>query len=102
MNFAGFVEILHSIQQHPENLTASQHVYLRYLEAWKNAYDGDNETAIARLNNDKEYAEEAMKAIQFVPHYETGANINAQVRQRLEVKPEIRQFVADYIKSAKR
>jgi diguanylate cyclase (GGDEF)-like protein len=50
VNFAGFVEILHSIRQHPENLTASQHVYLRYLEAWKNAYDGDNETAIARLN----------------------------------------------------
>jgi diguanylate cyclase (GGDEF)-like protein len=50
VNFAGFVEILHSIQQHPENLTASQQVYLRYLEAWKNAYDGDNETAIARLN----------------------------------------------------
>ncbi|MDB6010532.1 MAG: diguanylate cyclase protein [Gammaproteobacteria bacterium] len=50
VNFAKFVEILHSIQQHPENLTASQHVYLRYLEAWKNAYDGDNETAIARLN----------------------------------------------------
>jgi tripartite-type tricarboxylate transporter receptor subunit TctC len=59
-------------------------------------------TAIARLNDDKEYAEEAMKAIQFVPHYETGADINVQVRQRLEVKPEIRQFVADYIKSAKR
>ncbi len=50
VNFAKFVETLHSIQQHPENLTASQHVYLRYLEAWKNAYDGDNETAIARLN----------------------------------------------------
>ena len=50
VNFAEFVEILHSIQQHPENLTASQHAYLRYLEAWKNAYDGDNETAIARLN----------------------------------------------------
>jgi tripartite-type tricarboxylate transporter receptor subunit TctC len=58
--------------------------------------------AIARLNDDKEYAEEAMKTIQFVPRYETGTNINAQVRQRLEVKPEIRQFVADYIKSAKR
>lgn len=49
-NFAAFVEILHSIQLRPENLTASQHAYLRYLEAWKNAYDGDNETAIARLN----------------------------------------------------
>lgn len=55
-------------------------------------------TAIARLNNDKEYAEDAMKAIQFVPFYETGPDINAQVRGRLEVKPEIRQFVLDYIK----
>jgi tripartite-type tricarboxylate transporter receptor subunit TctC len=59
-------------------------------------------TAIARLNNDKDYAEEAMRTIQFVPQYETGADINAQVRKRLEVKPEIRQFMADYIKSARR
>ncbi len=49
-NFAEFVDVLHSIQQHPENLTATQRVYLRYLEAWKNAYDGDNDTALARLN----------------------------------------------------
>ena len=33
--------------------------------------------ALARLNEDKEYADEAMKSIQFVPHYETGADINA-------------------------
>jgi tripartite-type tricarboxylate transporter receptor subunit TctC len=59
-------------------------------------------TAIARLNNDKEYAEDAMKTIQFVPHYETGADINEQVRRRLEVKPEIRTFVTDYIKAAKK
>ena len=59
--------------------------------------------AIARLNNDKEYAEDAMKAIQFVPYYETGPDINAQVRRRLEVKPEVRQFVLDYIiKSTKK
>ncbi len=30
-------------------------------------------TAVARLNDDKDYAEEAMKIIQFVPQYETGA-----------------------------
>ena len=36
-------------------------------------------TALARLNNDKDYAEEAMKAMQFVPHYETGADINTRV-----------------------
>jgi tripartite-type tricarboxylate transporter receptor subunit TctC len=59
-------------------------------------------SAVARLNDDKEYAEEAMKSIQFVPFYETGPDINARVRKRLEVKPEIRHFVADYIKSAKR
>ena len=58
--------------------------------------------ALARLNNDKDYAEEAMKIIQFVPQYETGADINGRIRKRLEVKPEIRRFVADYIKSAKR
>ena len=59
-------------------------------------------TAVARLNDDKEYAGEAMKSIQFVPHYETGADINERIRKRLEVKPEIRAFVADYIKAAKR
>jgi tripartite-type tricarboxylate transporter receptor subunit TctC len=58
--------------------------------------------ALARVNNDKEYAEEAMRTIQFVPQYETGADINAMVRRRFEVKPEVRQFVLDYIKSAKR
>jgi tripartite-type tricarboxylate transporter receptor subunit TctC len=59
-------------------------------------------TALARLNNDKDYAEEAMRTIQFVPQYETGADINSWVRKRLEVKPEVRRFVADYIRSAKR
>ena len=59
-------------------------------------------TALARLNNDKEYAEDAMKTIQFVPQYETGADINEHIRRRLEVKPEIRSFVTDYIKAPKR
>jgi tripartite-type tricarboxylate transporter receptor subunit TctC len=59
-------------------------------------------TAVARLNDDKEYAEDAMKTIQFVPHYETGADINERIRRRLEVNPQIRAFVADYIKAPKR
>jgi putative tricarboxylic transport membrane protein len=54
--------------------------------------------AVARINDDKEYAQEAMKTIQFVPHYETGADINERIRKRLEVKPEVRSFVLDYIK----
>lgn len=58
--------------------------------------------ALARLNDDNDYAEEAMKIIQFVPHYETGPDINAQVRRRLELKPEVRSFVADYIKAGKK
>ena len=59
-------------------------------------------TAVARLNDDKDYADEAMKIIQFVPQYETGAGIGEQVRKRLEVDPGIRAFVADYIKAAKK
>ena len=50
-NFPQFVAILQSVQQHSEQLTQQQRDYLRYLEAWKNAYEGDNETAIASLNS---------------------------------------------------
>lgn len=55
-------------------------------------------TAIARLNNDKDYAAETMKAMQFVPYYETGADINARVRRALTVPPEIRTFVTNYMR----
>jgi hypothetical protein len=55
-------------------------------------------TALARLNDDKDYAAEALKSIQFVPHYETGPDINARVRRNLNVSPEIRAFVLDYMK----
>jgi diguanylate cyclase (GGDEF)-like protein len=48
-DFAGFERILQSVQEHSQNLTPQQNAYLRYLEAWKNAYDGDSDTAIARL-----------------------------------------------------
>ena len=57
-------------------------------------------TAVARLNNDKDYAEDAMKTMQFVPFYQTGADINARVRKAMTVAPEVRSFVLDYIKSA--
>jgi tripartite-type tricarboxylate transporter receptor subunit TctC len=56
-------------------------------------------TAVARLNGDREFAEEAQKSIQFVPHYVTGADLNTQVRRTLVVAPEIRAFVTDYIKN---
>ena len=55
-------------------------------------------TALGRLNEDKEYAEDALKTIQFVPHYETGAAINERVRTALTVPPALRTFVLDYMK----
>jgi len=56
--------------------------------------------AVRALNTDKEFAEDALKTIGFVPEYVAGPETNRQVRQALVVKPEIRAFVADYIKNA--
>ena len=56
--------------------------------------------AVARLNDDKEFAAEAIKTIEFAPDYETGADINERARGMLVASPEVRAFVADYIKSA--
>jgi tripartite-type tricarboxylate transporter receptor subunit TctC len=55
--------------------------------------------ATERLNSDQEFAQEAQKALQFVPHYVTGGDLNARVRRTLVVRPEIRKFVTDYIKN---
>jgi hypothetical protein len=56
-------------------------------------------SALSRLNDDKEYAEEAFRTIQFVPHYVTGPDINERVRPALTVSPAIRNFVLNYMKS---
>src|SRR5215475_10545373 len=58
--------------------------------------------AMERLSGDKEFAEETLKAIQFVPHFVTGSDLNAQVRRTLVVDPAVRSFVADYIKNPPR
>jgi tripartite-type tricarboxylate transporter receptor subunit TctC len=55
--------------------------------------------ATERLNGDQEFAQEALKALQFVPHYITGGDLNARVRRTLVVRPEIRTFVTDYVKN---
>jgi len=57
-------------------------------------------TALVRLGNDKAYAEDALKTMGYVPEYEAGADTSAKVRAALTVGPEVRQFVADYIKAA--
>jgi tripartite-type tricarboxylate transporter receptor subunit TctC len=56
--------------------------------------------ALGRLNDDKDYAEETFKTMQFVPHYETGATINARVRKAMAVDPAVRSFVLDFMKGA--
>jgi tripartite-type tricarboxylate transporter receptor subunit TctC len=58
-------------------------------------------TALTRLNNDKEYAADTLKAMQSIPHYETSTDINARVRRALTVSPEIRTFVASYTRGGK-
>lgn len=58
--------------------------------------------AVLRLNADPAFAEEANRAMSFVPNYEAGPETNARVRQGLNVRPEIRRFVADYIKGGKK
>jgi tripartite-type tricarboxylate transporter receptor subunit TctC len=55
-------------------------------------------SAVARLNGDPEFAAEAQKSLQFVPHYVSGGDLNAQVRRALVVKPEVRDFVVSYVK----
>ena len=40
------------------------------------------------------------RLIEFAPDYDTGADINERARGMLVASPEIRAFVADYIKSA--
>ena len=50
------------------------------------------------MNEDKAYAEDAIKTIGFVPEYATGPDTNREVREGLSVSPEIKAFIADYVK----
>jgi hypothetical protein len=59
-------------------------------------------TATAKLNHDKAFIDDAMKALGFAPNYVTGPDTNRLARATLNVKPETRAFVADYIKRAKK
>jgi tripartite-type tricarboxylate transporter receptor subunit TctC len=54
--------------------------------------------AITRLNDDPDYAADAIKTMQFAPRYETGADLNARVRAALVVAPGIKEFVTEYLK----
>jgi tripartite-type tricarboxylate transporter receptor subunit TctC len=54
--------------------------------------------AVRALNDDPVYAAEARKALQFVPHYEAGADINDKVLEALTIPPGMREFIMAYIK----
>ena len=56
--------------------------------------------AVLRLNHDKAFAEDAIKVMGFVPEYAAGPETNRRCAA-LAVRPEIRAFVADYIKGGK-
>jgi hypothetical protein len=58
--------------------------------------------AVTRLNDDADFAQEAMTALGYVPNYEAGPQTNREVRTALTVSPEIRAFVLDSIKNAKK
>lgn len=59
-------------------------------------------TALLRLDGDPAFAEDATKAIGFVPDFKAGPNTNREVRQALSVRPETKAFLADYVKNARK
>jgi hypothetical protein len=57
---------------------------------------------IGRLNNDRVHAEEAQKSLGFVPVWQAGPDTNMAARTAMSVRPEIRNFLANYIKNPPR
>jgi tripartite-type tricarboxylate transporter receptor subunit TctC len=58
--------------------------------------------AVVRLNQDAAFAADSIRTIGFAPDYETGPDIAARVRSLLVASPELRAFVAEYVKSAQK
>ena len=56
-------------------------------------------SAMAELDGDAEYAEDARRTIGFVPEWQTGPETNARVSAGLSVRPETKAFITDYIKT---
>jgi len=58
--------------------------------------------ALVALNDDKAYAADAMTAMQFVPHYTVDQNLDAEVRERLTIPPQMRNYILSYMKQARK
>ncbi len=58
--------------------------------------------AIEQLNHDQGYAAEAIQTLGFAPEWVAGPETNAQVRRALSITPEMRGFIANYVKNGKK
>jgi|HubBroStandDraft_5_1064220.scaffolds.fasta_scaffold40730_2 tripartite-type tricarboxylate transporter receptor subunit TctC len=54
--------------------------------------------ALLELNDDKDYAADAITAIQFVPHYDAPADFRQIVHDRLTISPQMRDLITGYMK----
>jgi putative tricarboxylic transport membrane protein len=55
--------------------------------------------AITRLADDKEFAAESMKVMEFVPEYETAPDMSQQTRAMLVASPQMRTYINDYMRN---
>jgi hypothetical protein len=58
--------------------------------------------AVERLAHDKEFAAEAKKIVEYVPEYETAADLSEQVRKVMVVSPQMRGYINAYTKNVPR
>jgi hypothetical protein len=52
---------------------------------------------IEGLDNDKEFAAEATKTIEFAPDYPTASDTSQKVRAMMVASPQMRDFINDYM-----
>jgi tripartite-type tricarboxylate transporter receptor subunit TctC len=56
-------------------------------------------SAITALNQDKDFAAEATTAIGFAPDYPTAPDTSEKIRAMMVAKPEMRDFINDYMRN---
>jgi len=54
---------------------------------------------IEGLNNDKEFAAEAVRVIEFAPDYPTAPDMSQKVRAMMVASPQMRDFINDYMRN---
>jgi tripartite-type tricarboxylate transporter receptor subunit TctC len=62
------------------------------------AYDAVSK-AVARLADDKEFAAESMKVMEFIPEYEAAPDMSQRVRAMLVVSSEMRSYINEYMRN---